>query len=51
MQNPHEPSQRQLRVGEVVRHALIAAMERYCKLDTAAMVAVWTWMVGKAETD
>lgn len=28
MQNPHEPSQRQLRVGEVVRHALIAAMER-----------------------
>lgn len=28
MQNPHEPSQRQLRVGEVVRHALAAAMER-----------------------
>lgn len=35
----------------VDRQALIAAMERYCKLDTAAMVAVWTWMVGKAETD
>lgn len=28
MQNPHEPSQRQLRVGEVVRHALVAALER-----------------------
>ena len=28
MQNPHEPSQRQLRVGEVVRHALVVALER-----------------------
>lgn len=28
MQNPHEPSQRQLRVGEVVRHALVATLER-----------------------
>ena len=28
MQNPHAPSQRQLRVGEVVRHALVAALER-----------------------
>jgi len=28
MQNPHEPSQRQLRVGEVVRHALVTALER-----------------------
>jgi hypothetical protein len=43
----------QLRFESVVkwsavdRQALIASMERYCKLDTAAMVAVWTWMVGR----
>lgn len=28
MQNAPEPSQRQLRVGEVIRHALVAALER-----------------------
>jgi hypothetical protein len=27
------------------RAALIAVLKRYCKLDTSAMVAVWTWMV------
>lgn len=33
------------RWGYVDRAGLIAAMEAYCKLDTAAMVAVWSWMV------
>lgn len=32
----------------VDRQELISAMERYCKLDTVAMVAVWTWMVRHA---
>jgi hypothetical protein len=26
-------------------------MKRYCKLDTVAMVAVWTWMVRMAGLD
>jgi hypothetical protein len=30
------------------RDALIAALKRYCKLDTAAMVAAWLWMVREA---
>ncbi len=32
----------------VDRAELVAAMKRYCKLDTVAMVAVWTWMVRMA---
>jgi len=31
------------------RAALIAVLKRYCKLDTSAMVAVWTWMVRLAD--
>ncbi len=44
----------QLRFGNVAkwksvdRDELISAMERYCKLDTVAMVAVWKWMVDQA---
>jgi hypothetical protein len=44
----------QLRFGSVARwqqvdrSALVEAMLRYCKLDTAAMVAVWWWMVKEA---
>jgi hypothetical protein len=30
------------------REAVIAALKRYCKLDTAAMVAAWLWMVREA---
>ena len=47
----------QLRFGTVAkwrsidRAELIAAMKRYCQLDTVAMVAVWKWMVDQAETD
>ncbi len=33
-----------IRVEEVKREELIFALRRYCKLDTAAMVAVWAWM-------
>ena len=37
--------------GEVDRRETISALERYCKLDTAAMVAVWAWMVGEARSN
>ena len=33
------------------RREMISALERYCKLDTAVMVAVWAWMVGKAPSN
>ncbi len=35
----------------VDRAELAAAMKRYCKLDTVAMVGVWTWMVRVAGLD
>jgi len=31
--------------GEVDPKALRTALEEYCRLDTAAMVAIWVWMV------
>jgi hypothetical protein len=44
----------QLRFGSVARwksvdrEQLVMAMKRYCKLDTVAMVSVWTWMAKHA---
>jgi hypothetical protein len=37
--------------GQVNQREMISALERYCKLDTAAMVAVWAWMVGEARSN
>ncbi|MEI7928840.1 MAG: hypothetical protein WCH40_09840, partial [Verrucomicrobiales bacterium] len=35
--------------GDVDDAALRKALKDYCKLDTAAMVAVWVWLTSLAE--